>query len=161
MGSKEITIREYKAEDAQDLAKIYYHTIHEFNIRDYTQEQVNVWAPKSSLETTYWSKKLEISKPFVAILDNVVVGFAEFELDGHIDCFYCHHQWIGHGIGHALMNAIYEKAKQKNILRIFAEVSITARPFFEKQGFITTKEQTVVLEGVELTNYKMEKNFNS
>ena len=161
MTSKKITIREYKAEDAQYLAKIYYNTIHEFNIRDYTQEQVDVWAPKSSLETTYWSKKLEITKPFVAILDNIIVGFAEFELDGHIDCFYCHHQWIGCGVGHALMNAIYEKAKQKKILRIFAEVSITARPFFEKQGFITTKEQTVVLEGVQLTNYKMEKNFNS
>jgi putative acetyltransferase len=59
------------------------------------------------------------------------------------------------------MNAIYEKAKQKGILRIFVEVSITALPFFEKHGFTTTKEQTVVLEGVQLTNYKMEKNFNS
>ena len=94
-------------------------------------------------------------------MDNTIVGFAEFELDGHIDCFYCHHQWIGSGIGSALMNAIYERANQKKILRIFAEVSITARPFFEKQGFIITKEQTVVIKGVQLTNYKMEKNFNS
>ncbi len=161
MTSKKIIIREYKAEDAQDLANIYYNTIHKFNIQDYTQEQVNVWAPESSLEATGWAKKFERTKPFVATLDNTIVGFAEFEPDGHIDCFYCHHQWIGYGIGSALMKAIYEKAKQKKILRIFAEVSITARPFFEKQGFITTKEQTVVLEGVKLTNYKMEKNFNS
>jgi len=80
MTSKKITIREYKAEDAEDLAKIYYNTIHEFNIQDYTQEQVNVWALKSSLETTYWSKKLEISKPFVAILDNTIVGLLNLNL---------------------------------------------------------------------------------
>jgi putative acetyltransferase len=155
---KKITIREYKAEDAQDLAKIYYNTIHKVNIRDYTQEQVNVWAPESSLEVTGWAKKFERTKPFVATVDNTIVGFAEFELDGHIDCFYCHHQWIGHGIGSALMNAIYEKARQEKIPRIFVDVSITARPFFEKQGFITTKEQTVVIKDVQLTNYKMENN---
>lgn len=139
---------------------IFYNTIHQVNIRDYTQEQVNVWAPESSLEASRWAKKFERTKPLVAIIDNIVVGFVEFEQDGHIDCFYCHHQWIGYGIGSALMNAIYEKAKQKKILRIYAEVSITARPFFEKQGFITTKEQTVVIEGIQLTNFKMEKKFN-
>ncbi len=57
------------------------------------------------------------------------------------------------------MNAIFQKAKQDKIIRVYAEVSITARPFFEKQGFIVTKEQTVLLEGVSLTNYKMEINF--
>lgn len=160
MSSKKNIIRDYQAEDAEDLAKIYYNTIHNFNIQDYSQEQVNVWAPKSSLEATGWAKKFERTQPFVAIMDNTVVGFAEFEPDGHIDCFYCHHQWMGYGIGSALMRAIFEKAKQKNIFRIFAEVSITARPFFEKQGFITIKEQTVILEGIKLTNYKMEKNFN-
>lgn len=161
MTSKKIIIREYQAEDVQDLANIYYNTIHNFNIRDYTQEQVNVWAPESSREAIYWAKKLEKTKPFVAILDNTLVGFAEFEPDGHIDCFYCHHLWIGCGIGSALMSAIYEQAKKKNIPRIFAEVSITARPFFEKQGFTTITQQTVVVAGIELINYKMEKKFKN
>jgi putative acetyltransferase len=87
MTSKKIIIREYKAEDAQDLANIYYNTIHKVNIQDYTQEQVNVWAPETSLEATGWMKKFERTKPLVAILNDTVVGFAEFELDGHIDCF--------------------------------------------------------------------------
>lgn len=137
MIAKKIIIREYQATDTQDLANIFYNTVHKFNIRDYTQEQVNVWAPESSLDAIRWAKKFEKTKPFVAILDDILVGFAEFESDGHIDCLYCHHQWIGYGVGSALMNAIYEQAKQKNIPRLFADVSITARPFFEKQGFIT------------------------
>lgn len=160
MASKEVVIRDYQADDAQDLANIYYNTIHSYNSKDYSQEQVNAWAPESSLEKTGWAKKFEHTKPLVATCDNLIVGFAEFEQDGHIDCFYCHHHWIGYGIGSALMNAIFEKAKQKKITRIYAEVSITARPFFEKYGFITVKEQTVVLRGVQLTNYKMEKDFN-
>ena len=157
MTSKKIIIREFRTEDVQDLVKIYYNTIHKVNIRDYTQEQVNVWAPETCLEIKNWAEKFEKTRPFVAIIDNRIVGFVEFESDGHIDCFYCHHEWIGYGVGSALMNAIYEKARQQKIQRIYVAVSITARPFFEKQGFTVTQEQTVLVKGVGLTNFKMEK----
>jgi putative acetyltransferase len=143
------------------LATIYYNTIHKFNIQDYTKEQVDVWAPINTSKAGTWAKKFEQTKPLVAIINGKIVGFAEFELNGHIDCFYCHHEWIGYGIGKALMQAIYEKAKQNKISKVFAEVSITARPFFEKQGFIITEEQVVVLEGIELINFKMEINLDS
>ena len=91
------------------------------------------------------------------MIGEIIVGFVEFEPNGHIDCFYCHHKYIGCGVGAKLMASVYEIAIQKEIKRIFAEVSITARPFFEKQGFVVAEEQTVVLHGVKLINYKMEK----
>lgn len=91
------------------------------------------------------------------MIGEIIVGFVEFEPNGHIDCFYCHHKYIGCGVGSTLMESVYEIAIQKEIKRIFAEVSITARPFFEKQGFTVTEEQTVVLRGVKFINYKMEK----
>ncbi len=42
-----------------------------------------------------------------------IVGFAEFEPNGHIDCFYCHHEWIGYGIGHALNERYISKSKTR------------------------------------------------
>lgn len=152
-------MRKYRSEDVQALAEIYYNTIHQINIRDYSEEQVDVWAPKTSLETEGWAKKFARTKPLVAVSNDVAVGFAEFEPDGHIDCFYCHHDWIGRGVGSALMKAIHERAGASKIGRIYAEVSITAKPFFEKHGFVTVTQQTVVREGVELTNFKMEKHL--
>lgn len=154
---EKILIRKYIVEDAQDLANIYYNTIHKINIRDYNQQQVDVWAPKTSKEITGWLKKFERTNPFVAVVNNTVIGFAEFESNGYIDCFYCHHEWIGCGVGAALMQAIYESAAQQGIKRIFTEVSITAKPFFDKCGFTTVTQQTVERKGVFLTNYKMEK----
>lgn len=156
-----VIVRKYRSEDAAALASIFYHTIHHINSAHYTQQQINVWAPLTSLETDGWLKKFSRTQPFVATINEQPVGFAEFESDGHIDCFYCHHEWIGKGVGQALMSRIYEEARQKGILRIFAEVSITAIPFFEKQGFITFLEQTVVKDGIELINYKMEKTLDS
>ncbi len=153
-----IAVRAYDSSDAQDLANIYYNTIHKINAKDYNKKQIDTWAPEASLEVEKWSKKFERTNPLVAVVDGKVVGFVEFELNGHIDCFYCHHEWIGVGVGSALMKAIYEVANHHNISLIFAEVSITARPFFEKHGFKVLKEQKVFLGEIEFTNFKMEKN---
>ena len=93
-----IEVRNYKKTYAPALAIIYYNTIHVINSRDYTQEQVNTWAPKSSLETKDWIKKWEKLLPFVAVIDDIPVGFIEFDADkGYIDGFYVHHKHQGRG----------------------------------------------------------------
>ena len=96
--------------------------------------------------------------PIVATTDNQIVGFAEFENDGHIDCFYVHHQFQNKGVGSALMKEIEQQALHKNISKIFAEVSITAKSFFLSKGFIVTKEQLKKIRGFDLKNFVMEKN---
>jgi putative acetyltransferase len=154
---KEISVRDYHPDDVQALANIYFNTIHKINIQHYTEEQVNVWAPTSSLETEGWAKKFPRTKPIIATVGDQIVGFAEFEPNGHIDCFYCHHEWIGKGVGSSLIKEILQRAKTCHIHLIFAEVSITAKPFFEKWGFKVVTEQTIVRKGVELTNFKMER----
>ena len=157
MKKYKITPRPYKISDAQALANIYYYTIHHINIRDYSIEQVNAWAPSSCLELDGWKKKWEKLPPIVATLNDEIVGFTEFESSGHIDCFYVHHQHQGKGVGSVLMAAIDANAKKNNIIRLYSEVSITAKPFFEKMGFAIIKKQLVNIRGCELTNFIMEK----
>lgn len=153
--NKQITIRQYTEGDAQDLASIYYHTIHTINCRDYSSEQLNAWAPISSLETAGWQKKWKKLIPLVALIKNKIVGFTEFEPNGHIDCFYVHHHYQGQGIGTALMREIEKKAKDLKLSSIYAEVSLTARSFFELKGFEVIKKQTINRRGVELVNFIM------
>ena len=66
-----ISVRNYRPEDAQALAEIYFNTIHRINIKDYTQEQVDVWAPESSLEEEGWKKKFLRTNPIVAVVGGV------------------------------------------------------------------------------------------
>lgn len=157
--SQKIIIRPYSRNDAQDLANIYYYTIHNINSRDYSEEQMNAWAPISCLQTAGWQEKWKKVAPIVAEIENKIVGFAEFEANGHIDCFYVHHEYQGCGVGSALMKEMLNQAKKLKLKRIFAEVSITAKPFFEAQGFGVVKEQNVAIREVKLTNFVMEKNF--
>ena len=155
--STETHIRHYTPDDAQQLANIYYYTIHNINVKDYSEDQVNAWAPASSLELNGWKKKWESIRPIVALIDNKVVGFTEFESNGHIDCFYVHHEYQGVGIGASLMNEVFKIANDLDLKRVFAEVSITAKPFFEPKGFTVVKQQVVKIRGAELANYIMEK----
>ena len=56
----------------------------------------------------------------------------------------------------ALLREVIRRADEANLKRIYAEVSITAKSFFEKQGFKMITEQQVQLRGVALTNFLME-----
>ena len=37
-------IREYQSSDCKELAELFYDTVHRVNARDYTKEQLDVWA---------------------------------------------------------------------------------------------------------------------
>jgi putative acetyltransferase len=157
---KKIQIRRYQDEDAEFISKIFYHTIHKINAKDYTKEQIDAWAPWSSVQDySGWKQKLQQIKPYVAMINDRVVGFAEFEPNGHIDCFYVHHEFQGCGVGSALMAAIDKESMNKSLSHVYAEVSITAKPFFERKGFNVVKQQSVTIRGVTLINYVMEKYY--
>lgn len=56
------------------------------------------------------------------------------------------------------MKEVFNKAKSLEIKRVFAEVSITAKPFFKSKGFKVVKQQNVNIRGIKLTNFVMENN---
>lgn len=158
-----ITIRSYQPEDAQILWQLFFHTVRQINVRDYTQAQVEAWAEDKS-DLTDWIEKMKSNQPFVAtlnneIVDNKIAGYADLQPNGLIDHFFCHHQYQGCGVGKALMAHIDEQAKQRNLTRLHADVSITAKPFFEHAGFVVKEKQSVSLRGQLFTNYKMEKSI--
>jgi GNAT superfamily N-acetyltransferase len=93
----------------------------------------------------------------VAQEDDEVVGFAELEDDGHLDMLYLHEDAVGWGVGRRLYEAVEGEARGWGVGRIFTEASVTARPFFERNGFRVVREQRVLCRGVEMTNFAMEK----
>lgn len=151
-----IAIRHFKKSDTREIMTLFYETVHEINIRDYSKEQVDAWAP---IDMNYdrWIERLSIMNTFVAESDNRIVGFAELEESGHINCFYCHKDYQGVGVGTRLLSTIEEETHRRKILCLFTEASITAKPFFIKKGFVVLEEQTVTTRSVSFINYRMEK----
>ncbi|RCJ38574.1 acetyltransferase [Nostoc punctiforme NIES-2108] len=152
-------IRIYEIADTKEIMKLFYDTIHEVNIRDYTEEQVAAWAP-ANMDIEVWIKSLGSKFTYVAEEDKII-GFGELEANGHIDRFYCHKDFQRKGVGKKILEQIELKANSLGVEKLFTEASITAKPFFESQGFIVIKKQEVERRGQKLINFVMEKDFKN
>jgi GNAT superfamily N-acetyltransferase len=153
-----IRIRNYEQRDAPAIVRLFYETIRSVNLKDYSEEQVRAWAPGVP-DAEIWHSRVINRCTLVAEQDGEVVAFAELEFTGHLDMFYCRKDAVGRGVGLRLYQAIETKALDLGLQRIFAEVSITARHFFERCGFVIRREQIVMRQGVEMTNFEMYKDL--
>jgi putative acetyltransferase len=153
-----VLIREYKPGDAAAIVRLFYETVRSINLKDYSKEQVEAWAPQLP-DHEVWQARMSRRCTLVAEDAGEVIAFAELVSDGCLDMFYCRRDFIGQGVGQYLYRAIEAKALGMGLQRIFAEVSITARPFFERCGFSASRPQTVKRAGVELPNFRMEKSL--
>ena len=153
-------VRAYEKSDAAQIVRLFYDTVRLVNRADYSQEQVEAWTPEVP-DATAWHARMAARKTLVAVRNDEVVGFAELEENGHLDMFYLRQDSIGRGVGIRLYRATEDEACALGLGLIFTEASVTARPFFEKQGFSVVRGQTVRRRGVELKNFMMEKSLGS
>ena len=157
-------IRKFNESDIRQIVTLFYETIHSVNIQDYTQEQVEAWAPQLSgteeqERTRRFTESLLGCISYVADIEGVVIGFADMTENGYLDYLYVHKDYQRHGVASALLDKLEEEATRLGVRQLWANVSITARPFFEHQGFVMIRRQTVNVRGVSMYNFKMEKTF--
>jgi putative acetyltransferase len=150
----QVHIRKFRRGDEKELWELFYNTIHNVNIKDYDEAQIEAWAP-SDLDMNYAFAKFREIAPFVAIKERKIIGYADIQSDGYIDHFYCHHEFQGQGVGSMLFTAIDKEARKNGITEMYSNVSITARPFFEAIGFFVDKEQLIQVGDQQLRNYRM------
>lgn len=150
-------IRKFKSKDSAATAELFRDTVRRVNSKDYSPEQINVWAPED-LENDAWLSRLE--KAHIFVMESAigaVLGFITIELDGYIDLLYVHADHQRRGVGSRLLAHAEKQAQICGIKRFHTEASITALPFFESHGFLVSKEQKARKQGVHFINYRMEK----
>lgn len=151
-----VTIRSWQATDAEAIWQVYFLTTHESNGRDYHPELLERWAPRNH-DMAAWSERLGNTNPFVAIVDEKIVGMAEIDSSGVIDYFYVLPRFQGRGIGRMLLDTLEFVAQTTGCGEIQADVSITARPFFEANGFRVTEARANIILGHPAPNFAMVK----
>lgn len=152
-GLKNIIIRNYNSEDCNNLAELFYNTVHSVNAKDYSEEQLNVWATEK-LDLDQWNNSFLEHFTVVAVEGDIIVGFGDIDKTGYLDRLFVHKDYQRRGIATAICN---ELEKVINRSKITTHASITARPFFEKRGYKVVKEREVERSGIILKNYFMKK----
>jgi putative acetyltransferase len=151
-----IIIRPFRSSDTPALIKLFRDAVHTINSQHYSPEQIAVWAP-AEIDTNRWQVSLEKNITFVAEVDSQIVGFADMTHEGYLDRLYVHKDYQGRWIALYLMRAIEQAARELGLSKITTHCSIIAKKPAERVGFVVIQEQTVIRNGVALTNYVMEK----
>jgi len=155
-----VEVRDAVSGDAPAVAALFYHTILNVNLGDYSAEQVEAWAgpgPDPGMWETRIAADIDLRRMFVATEEERIVGFAELEADGHLDTLYVHHEFQGRGIASRLLDRIEVEARHLGIGRLYTEASITAEQFFRSRGFSVVRQQLVEVHGHVFRNFVMEK----
>lgn len=159
MGVK-MRIRNYRSEDCEMIAKLFYETVHSINLKDYTKAQLNAWAV-SDFDLVRWDSKLSNHYSVVVEKDNRIIGFGDVDCNGYFDHLFTHKDYQGMGVATLIADEIEDYTYQNGIYVITTDASITAKPFFEKRGYTVQKDQTVEIRGQLLNNFKMQKSLNN
>ncbi len=151
-----MNLRAYQPDDLPHLARLFRDTIRTVNLGDYTPAQVAAWAPDTP-DLERWRTKLAGEETVVAELAGEIVGFCSWEDSGYLDFLYVHQARQRQGVATGLYAAAESALRAKGLARVHTQASVTAQPFFLRQGFRLLRHQTVQVRGVGLPNAVMEK----
>ena len=151
----DIKLREYRPDDCGEVYSLFCNTIHSINTADYTPVQLDAWAPKD-VDLHAWNQRLlRNDYAVVAELNGVIVGIGSADGAGYFDLLYVHKDYKRMGVATLIANDIEKYLYRKGAQIMTTDASITAKPFFEKRGYVVLKQQSVESKGQILTNYKM------
>lgn len=150
----QLRIEEATIADFPIIKELFYETITTVCTDDYSPEQIQLWS-SSIKDEERWKEKIR-TQYFIKVLSNdVVVGMGSLENGNYIDVIYVHKDHQRKGIAQFLLNHLIQTAKENNYGSIHSDVSFTAWPFFEKNGFQKSKMNRIIKDGVEINNYKV------
>ena len=147
-------IRTFRNGDETALRAIFHSSVHALACKDYTAEQLDAWAPRQ-YDAAQWGERVRGNQPFIAEIEGHIAAYADLQPSGYIDHFFVAGAYAGRGVARALMVHIHQTAANRGTTRLFADVSVTAEPFFTRIGFVIEARQLVEVRGVVLANARM------
>lgn len=156
MIAADIHIRHAEPSDIPQIQDLFRETVLQVNARDYTDEQVSIWALQADLDFL-WLEKVQETHFLVALLGDRLAGFGSLTTDCNIEMLYTAVHAQGKGVATRLLAELETEARRRGYEWLVTDASLTARRVFERNGFELVREQTVELRGSPFTNYKMMK----
>ena len=101
LGEEKMIIRKYQLSDCKELTELFYNTVHNVNAKDYTKEQLNVWAT-GQVDLEKWNESLQEHFSVVAVDDEIIVGFGDIDKTGYLDRLFVHADYQRKGIATAI-----------------------------------------------------------
>lgn len=151
-----IKIRKAHLSDLAQIRQMFFEVITKVASKDYSEAEINVWASGAKDEKR-WERKFLEQEFFVAEDGNLIIGFTSLLNKYYIDHLYVSHLHQGMGVASLLLSYVEQIAIKYGVTVLKSDVSITARPFFEKKGYVVTKKNEILHKGETLINFDVVK----
>ena len=147
-------LRAYTGADAEATLTVFFRAIRETACADYSPEQVAAWAAEDG-NIAAWAASRAAAHTQLAIIAGQVAGFTGLDDDGYIDMLFVNPDFGRQGVATTLLDSTMAIARQRGIAALTTNASLTAKPHFERHGFVVTEERHSVHRNVEFTTYAM------
>ena len=157
-------IRRAEIKDAESIHKAHMLSINEICSKDHTPDEIRVWGGRTFEQV---NRIPYIQNYFYLVVEfkGIIEGFCQAKScyignkdQVHLHGFYITPKILKQGIGHILMNLVFEYARAENVPLLTLKSTITSFEFYKKYGFIKTGELTgPIRDGVMIRGYPMEK----
>ena len=78
---REVVLRKYKQQDCEEMAQLFYDTVHTVNVKDYEKKQLDVWAT-GTVDLEGWNESFLAHDTVVAVDNDRIVGFGDMDETG-------------------------------------------------------------------------------
>lgn len=146
-------------EDAAALAALMHESVHGVGVRGYTAEELAAWSPaprdQAAAEQRFAGQHIWLAED-----SEGPCAFMTLKESGYIDFAYALPRAAGQGPASAAYAALETWASGRGFELLTSDISLVARPFFEKRGWTVLSQQDNDVNGVNLINFAMVKRLS-
>lgn len=153
-----IGLRPYVAADAKRCLEIFVRSVAELTADDYDEDQRDAWIAAADDEKAF-AKRLAAMLTLIATIDGKAAGFASLKGADCVEMLYVDPEYARQGVATALLDALMRLAAARGAKQITADVSDTAKPLFDRQGFVAERRNLVTRGDQWLANTTMSKSL--
>ncbi|KHE72369.1 GNAT family N-acetyltransferase [Halobacillus sp. BBL2006] len=152
-------LRRYRPDDLREILSLIQETIHGVNSCDYDEQQIRAWA-EGFKNLAKWQKRLAYSETWVAVQGKQLIGISSLLEEELLDLLFVHKNFQHQGVAGKLLKCMEKQVIQADRVLLKTEASLTAKPFFTARGFEELEEQTKMIRGIPIKNFRMCKKLN-
>jgi putative acetyltransferase len=161
MGSSQmsqISLRPFLSTDIKRCLAIFRDAIDGAASEDYSEDQREAWKSRAD-DAAAFGARIGGALTLLASIDGAIVGFASLKAPATVEMLYVDPEYSRRGVGAALVDALVRLAQARGADEITSDVSDTAKPLFERQGFVGQRRNLVEIGEEWLGNTSMTKSL--
>ena len=151
-------IRLARDEDCAEIARLRRQTIRNINSKDYSEEIIHNWSAQANAQN--FTENTDKCKRWTAIDKSKIVGFCDHSFECELSRIYVHKNYLRKGVGSRLLEVAEDSLKKQGCKKINIESTITAKKFYEKNGYKVIKKAIHKTGDIKATIYKMSKKLH-